>query len=665
MGRKRSSRRSTNSNVSRTPPTEVSRGAVWGPRLIEAGVIAGVMLVPAAMYTVGRSPFGPPKMTMLAFAAVLVLLGLVLDRDARGEVYGVAMSSQIAWAAAAILGIALLATFTSIDPRQSFLGSYPDYRGLMTILACVVVGFGGVVVARREDARRRFWRALVAVSIGIIGFGVLQRSGAFPTGPQGYFKTGSRISSTLGNSSNYGVYLVLFIPLLVRQAVVERSAVWRWLAGGSAAFGIIGLLWALSRGAWVAAIVVVALWPVLTLWAGRNRALVTRIGIGLAIAIVLAGAGAAITPGFAKRAANIVDVSSRTAKWRVSAWRSSWEMTLDRPFLGHGPNVFRFAYPRYQAPNQISGKGGYRVVESAHNVFLDTSTSFGLPGLAILGVLFVLVGTAAMRSLADERDGLGIGPTAFVALFGGLVAVQFHYVTMDTGPVMAVLTAFIASGEAQRRQTEADTLPAYVTPALAAGAALFAVATFAGVGLMAADIAASNGAAAAKANVPWAVARAELRRAAALAPWEPQMRRAEGTAATVRVVQRNESAPLDDGVAAFDDVMRVTPLDLIVAAERANLLLAVGIKTEDRALIQRAAEGFEYVAERDPNTGIPRAGMATSLLALGRTEEAIAEFEVALERSPRDQTALSNLARAYERVGRVEDATQVRKRIEN
>ena len=619
------------------------------------------MLVPAAMYTLGRSPFGPPKMAMLAVASAMVLAGLALDSAGLSELWSVVRRSKITWAVGAFAGIALLATATSIDPRQALLGSYPDYRGMLTILACVAIGAGGIVVAGREASLSRFWRALIIVSMGIIGFGVLQRAGLFPTGPQGYFKSGSRIGSTLGNSSNYGVFLAMLVPLLVQRAVAERGRVWRTLAGAGAAFGVLGLLWALSRGAWLGGIAVLVLWPIMIVWAGRSRALINRLAIGVAVAAVLAILGAAITPGFAARASKIVDIQSRTAAWRVSAWRSSWQMTLDRPFLGYGPNVYRFAYPRYQEPEQIGGARGYRVVESAHNVFFDASTSFGFPGLLAAALLVGLTGFVALGDLAKERDGLGVAPTAFVAFVGGLVSIQFHYITMDTGPMLAMLVALIAWTEAQSAPVPAVSVPAVVRPAIAIGAVVYAAAVVAGVGLMAADAAASRGAAAAKVEaVPWVAARGELRRAASLAPWEPQMRRAEGTAATVRVLKAYDPLVLTDGIDAFEDVLEVTPRDAIVAAERANLLLAAGVKAKDRALLQRAADAFGEVIEQDPNTGIPRAGRAAAYLALGRDAEAIRDFEDALERSPRDRTAWRNLAAAYERVGRTQDAERAR-----
>jgi hypothetical protein len=441
---------------------------------------------------------------------------------------------------------------------------------------------------------------------------------------------------------------------------VERDRVWRWLAGACAVFGLLGLLWTLSRGAWLGGIAVLVVWPVMIVLAGRDRALVKRLGLGLGAAVVVAAVGAAVTPGFAARASQIVDIQSRTARWRVSAWRSAWQMTLDRPFLGFGPNNFRFAYPLYQEPGQIGGKTGYRVVEAAHNFLLDTSTSLGIPGLVLLVALLGLTAYSVVRGLSDEPNGLGVATVSLAALVGGFVAVQFHYVTMDTGPLLATLVAFIAVGEARRRPDPETPVPVYVRPALAGAALVYAVALVAGLGLMAADAAASRGAAAARAKVPWSVARAELRRAAALAPWEPQLRRAEGTAATVRVLKDSDAAVLADGLSAFEDVLRMTPGDAIVAAERANLMLAVGVKTNDKRLLLRAVDAFSGVIEQDPNTGIPRAGRASALLALGRTNEAIEDYRAALKRSPGDRTAWGNLASAYQRAGRAAEAKRAR-----
>jgi len=665
LGRKRSSRSAPRHAPASREVAVDARWAVCGGWLLEAGVIAGVMLVPAAMYTIGRSPFGPPKMAMLSLSAALVLAGFVVDRTALSELLKVARDSRVAWAAGALLGIALLATLTSIDPRLAALGGYPDYRGTLTMVACAVIGTGGAVIAGRAAAIERFWRAVVVLSAGILGFGVLQRLGVLPAGPEGYFKEGMRISSTLGNSSNYGVFLAMLVPLLVQRVVLERERAWRWLSGACAILAVLGLLWALSRGAWLGGLAVFLVWPVMIVWAGRSRRVVNRLGVGLAVVLTLAAVGAAVTPGFTTRASQIVDVQSRTAAWRISAWRSSWQMTLDRPFLGYGPNVFRLAYPAYQEPGQIGGSRGYRTIESAHNVFFDTSTSSGFAGLLVLLALVGLTAGVAFRELARERSGFASAPTAFVALLGGLVSIQFHYVTMDTGPLFAVLIGLIAISEASLREAEPVGAPQWARPVAAFGATLYALAFVAGLGLMAADVAADRAMAAAKSDVPWTVVHDEFARATAAAPWEPQIRRAEGTASTARMLEGYDPVALADGLDALEAVLAETPLDSIVAAERANLLLAAGVKAGDQALLRQAADAFSQVIEQDPNTGIPRAGRAAALLALGRTDEAIAAFQAALERSPRDRTAWSNLAAAYERAGRPQDADRARERAKN
>lgn len=614
------------------------------------------MLVPAAMYLIGRSPFGPPKMVTLALAAASVCLGFLLDARAREQLVELARRSPILWAAGAFLGVGILATLTAADRHQALLGGYPDYRGMLMILACAAIGAGGVVIARREESLLRFWRAAVATSVGILGFGVLQRLGAIPAGPSGYFKEGMRISTTLGNSSNYGVFLAILIPLLVYRVVAERDRWWRWAAVVCTGMAILGLLWALSRGAWLGGLAVLVVWPVMIAWAGRSRALVNRLGVALLLAVVLAAVGAGITPGFSNRASQLIDVESRTARWRLSAWRSSWQMTLDRPFLGYGPNTYRLIYPQYQESGQVGGGRGYRTIEAAHNVFFDTSTSFGFAGLLALGLLGGLVTRGGLRALARERSGLAMAPTALVALLGGFVSIQFHYITMDTGPLFAVLIGLLAAGEYRAVEVASSTAPAFSRTVAATGFLLFGVTALSGVGLMAADVAADRGAARGKADVPWSAAHQQFARAASLAPWEPQIRRAEGTAATGRMLEAYDAQAFRDGLAALDAVLAATPLDTGAAAERANLLLAAGVKAKDQALLQQAVVGFSSVIDRDPNTGIPRAGRAAALLALGRTDAAIVDFKAALERSPKDKTAWRNLAIAYEQVGRTDDA---------
>jgi Flp pilus assembly protein TadD len=343
-------------------------------------------------------------------------------------------------------------------------------------------------------------------------------------------------------------------------------------------------------------------------------------------------------------------------------------MALARPFLGFGPNQFRFAYPAFQAPGQIDGRTGYPVVEAAHNLEADTATSFGLLGLAALIACGVLAGMVVFRSIAGRREDAALATALGLGLLCGVVALQFHYVTMDTGPPLAVLLSGLVWVEARQRDAEAWVASPAASRAagwsLAAVGLAYAGAAIMVAGLIGADRAEARAASLAAAKAPWPVVRAELARAESLAPWEAQIIRARGTIATAVLGRRFDSAVAVDGIKAFDAAVAMTPADAVLASERGNLMLAAGLTAKDSGLLKRAITTFAEAERMDPNTGIAMAGRASALLALGRTNEAIKLFERAVLLSPRYGEGWRNLALAYRTAGRNLDARRATERAD-
>jgi O-antigen ligase len=437
---------------------------------------------------------------------------------------------------------------------------------------------------------------------------------------------------------------------------------WRIAAWVAVAVGILSLVWTLSRGAWVAAIVSVVIVAAVFVLRRRSSAKLSgawQIAIVVAILVV----GAALTPTFARRAAVLVDPGSTTASWRLSTWRSSVAMTAARPFLGYGPNNFHFAYPAFQAPRQVDGRRGYPIVESAHNLELDTATSFGVPGLILLLLAGGLVAVIVARTAPHRASSPDLPVALGAALLAGTIALQFHYVTMDTGPLLAVVLAGIVCADPAIAALDAGSVGPGSQRALQAvrwtafvGFALFGAIAVGALGLVAADMAEQRASTLAQRGAPWSVIRVELTRAEALAPWEVQIVRGRGTVATQVLTQRFDTAAASDGMRAFDAALAATPADAVLAAERANLLLAAGIGGKDPRLLEESAAAFEAAQRMDPNTGISLAGSAAAHFALGRTAQAITEFERAVRLSPRYAPAWRNLARAYKSVGRARDS---------
>jgi O-antigen ligase len=638
--------------------------AVWSRRILAVGLGLGVLGVPSVFVFGLRNPFGPPKALVLALGAALALAGLALDTDATASIGSTLRRSRLAWAAAALVGIAVLSTATALDVRLAFIGGYPDYRGLLSVIAYAALALGSIVFWERPKGPELMGRYAVVAAAWVGVIAVLQRAGAFPAGRPGAFGVQWRVSSTLGNSSNLGVFLVLIAPLLVWVALKDPRRSWRAAASASATLAVISLAWTLSRGAWLGAIVSALLCGALVVWQ-RGRFSPRQIGVALVGLAVVLALGVALTPTFASRAATLFDTRSTTASWRLSTWRSAARMTAARPFLGFGPNTFRLAYPGFQSPGQIDGRNGYQIVEAAHNLEFDTSTSFGVAGLLALLAVMGLACATVFREV--RRDGIGDGLTASIgiALAGGVVALQFHYLTMDTAPLVAVLLAGLVVADSRQTADESSlSSSAALAGRIAAGvlAGLYLVAAGLSAGLVAADRNAALAEQLARRGAAWNSVDGPLSRAEALAFWEPQIQRSRGTAATTILIKRFDGPAAVSGIRALDAVARATPEDAIVAAERANLLLAAGLAGKDRALLGRAVEAFAIVERMDPNTGVPIAGRATALLALGRTSEAITAFERAVELSPRYKIAWRNLARAYRIAGRTADAEKARLR---
>jgi tetratricopeptide (TPR) repeat protein len=76
-----------------------------------------------------------------------------------------------------------------------------------------------------------------------------------------------------------------------------------------------------------------------------------------------------------------------------------------------------------------------------------------------------------------------------------------------------------------------------------------------------------------------------------------------------------------------------------------------------------AAAAYRDATRLAPDRALPFVGLGGALVRLGRTDEAIAAYGAALDRSPDDETALRGRATAFEAVGRRADAADMLDRL--
>lgn len=216
-----------------------------------------------------------------------------------------------------------------------------------------------------------------------------------------------------GSPNNLALYLERVLPLLVVVAVFGRGTR-RVLYAGLAAFILPALLLTFSRGALLLGL------PAALLFVGV-------VGGGRTLRLALAGVGVgllALVVAFSQRAARLGDLlnfQSGTSFLRLKLWRSAWQMGLDHPWLGVGPDNFLYLYrTRYVLPSAWEELN----LSHPHNIVLDFWTRLGLAGLLSGAWLLGATGLKGWRLFRelDERN----ERWAILGLLAGLVAGLAH-----------------------------------------------------------------------------------------------------------------------------------------------------------------------------------------------------------------------------------------------
>ena len=127
-----------------------------GELLVLAGVIVSTFGVAIAMLPGGYSPFGPVKALVLLFACAYVAAGFAFQPELPIAAIRRTLAQRGAWPGLGLVGLACIATLTSIDPSQSLVGHYPEYQGLLLLLASALAALGAYSLAEKDVV----WRAL-------------------------------------------------------------------------------------------------------------------------------------------------------------------------------------------------------------------------------------------------------------------------------------------------------------------------------------------------------------------------------------------------------------------------------------------------------------------------------------------------------------------------
>jgi tetratricopeptide (TPR) repeat protein/O-antigen ligase len=424
----------------------MSRSTRFLDVLIEGGILALLLFAPL--------PYGAVDLWAVSVveAGVLVLVVLTGIRMlVEGEI--TLRRTPVLWPGLVMvaLGLLQLAVGSSVNAHATRVSVQlcAAYVGFLLVLTTHLVTPARV--------RRLLWSVVLAGGL-LAALGIANRVGGrmlTPWFPPDFPE--ERLISTFVNPNHQALYfvIVLFIAagLLLRPRSNRRPASPQPIARGympsvGRAARILCLL-AVITGAAVALVLTFSRGGFGGLAAGLVVLLVTILrGRSLATAAVAGGAALvalAVVVQFAGATWLVERFSTLGrepfADYRFAVWERTIQMVGDAPALGVGLGAYQDAFPRYRPPGIVPDK----VIDYAHNDYVQLAAEVGIPGLLVLGWAMAALASLVVRRLGTRHDpfvrGLAAGGLA------ALTAVAVHS-ALDFGlhmPANALLVVVLAA----------------------------------------------------------------------------------------------------------------------------------------------------------------------------------------------------------------------------
>jgi O-antigen ligase/tetratricopeptide (TPR) repeat protein len=244
----------------------------------------------------------------------------------------------------------------------------------------------------------------------------------------------SRAVGPFVNPDHFGDYLAMVLPLAVGGALLQSdlfssSREFRVFSLVTSLLTVCALLLSLSRGAWIASLIALAvLFGLSARITHRARPHILRLERGKALRRVgvLALAVVAISLLFigphGRRRVDLrlqQTVYSESALYgRLQLVSDTLRMVHDHPVFGVGLGCWPELFPRYSRPPWTA-----IFYREAHNDYAQILAETGVVGFGLVAWFFVAIGRCLYRRLA--RESTPISPT-FAAVCAALVVITFH-----------------------------------------------------------------------------------------------------------------------------------------------------------------------------------------------------------------------------------------------
>ena len=215
----------------------------------------------------------------------------------------------------------------------------------------------------------------------------------------------------------YGSFMLMQIPVLIYITQLEIfPSLWRKFAALTAALSLLCLVLSMTRGAWLAFVLVVVIFVVLE---KRFRRLTAKICAGLAGIFLIV---ALISPQIQDRLSTMTSTKFQSNTERILMWKAAAEIFYDYPIYGVGQKMYVNAYNKYYISSEARERPGEIGEEGhthPHNNFLQRASEGGILGLASFVGLYAYFFWKFFNQFKREKNfAFGAGMTAILILAG-------------------------------------------------------------------------------------------------------------------------------------------------------------------------------------------------------------------------------------------------------
>ena len=214
-----------------------TRLSIFCDKVIEAGWLAALVVIPLFFNIYSQRVFEPDKLSLLRSIALVMgvawIIRIVEDRrspapsaegakeplpegsPARQSIWKRIVTAPLVLPTLLLILVYLISTALSVVPSVSLLGSYQRLQGTYTTLSYIVIFFLMLQGLRTKQQLNRVITVAILVSFPIALYGLIQHFGMDPL-PWGGNVT-DRVASNMGNAIFVAAFLIMVLPLTMAR----------------------------------------------------------------------------------------------------------------------------------------------------------------------------------------------------------------------------------------------------------------------------------------------------------------------------------------------------------------------------------------------------------------------------------------------------------------